>query len=83
MAQTLIRIELLLNEHSTKADIQEIRPYIERMVSFSVDSPSKWWRTDIPSDADGYEEHSFIVEDANLRKLFIQNKSDDYNRNLE
>lgn len=83
MAQTLIRIELLLDEHSTKADIQEIRPYIERMVSFSVDSPSKRWRCFMRSDAGGYEEHSFIVEDANLRKLFIQNKGDEHNRNLE
>lgn len=69
MERKTIWIQLNLDEHSSGASIQDIRPYIERMVSFSIDSPSKEWKN-------VYDEPTFIVDEANCRKLFIKNRED-------
>jgi hypothetical protein len=68
-------IQLDFDDDSSQASIQDLRPYIERMVSFSIDSPSKHW--DMMYNEDNVEEFVFVVEQANCRKLFIGNKSNE------
>jgi hypothetical protein len=60
-----ITVIIELDDHSSSASDRDIKPYIERMVSFSVDSDSKHW------EAEG-DDHVLVVQDANLRKLHVR-----------
>ena len=66
MTSKKITIILELDEHASSAQDRDIRPYIERMISFSVVGNSKYWET----DDDG--NNVIIVEGANLRKLHVR-----------
>lgn len=66
MRKKKITIILELDEHASKAQDRDIRPYIERMISFSVDGNAKHW--DIDDDGN----NTITVIDSNLRKLHVR-----------
>lgn len=56
-----IKIVIELDEESSQADFKDLRPYIERMTSFSLDSVGKDW--------DG---NTLYLYEANCRKLYVK-----------
>jgi hypothetical protein len=56
-----IKIVIELDEESSQADFKDLRPYIERMVSFSLDSNGKYW-----------EDDTLYLLEANCRKLYVK-----------
>ena len=56
-----IQIVIELDEESSQADLKDLRPYIERMTSFSLDSVGKDW-----------EGNTLYLYEANCRKLYVK-----------
>jgi hypothetical protein len=56
-----IKIVIELDYESSQADLKDLRPYIERMTSFSLDSVGKDW-----------EGNTLYLYDANCRKLYVK-----------
>lgn len=56
-----IKIVIELDEESSQAELKDLRPYIERMTSFSLDSVGKDWEGD-----------TLYLYEANCRKLYVK-----------